>query len=166
MKIMLGGALIVLAAVAAPAAAQGEAVVGISKAVAIAEKALSAQAIEADLDMRKGQPIYDIELVRGDRLYEATVDARTGKLLATDYRRLESLWASWFDKQRLSRPAMPMSAMLAALEAETGGRVEEASLETDGGRAVYEVELTTQAGTAEIAVDPATGKRLPAALTD
>ena len=166
MKIMFKAAVAALALAAVPTLAQGEPAISASKAVAVAEKALTAQATETDLDAHGGRLVYEIELVRGDSLYEASVDAQTGRLIATDRRRLESLWASWFDKARLRTPAKPLSATLAALEAETDGRVDEVSLETEGGRAIYEIELTTAAGTADIAIDPATGKRLPAALAD
>lgn len=140
--------------------------IGATRAVAIAEKALSARALEADLDIEKGQMVYEVELVRGGALYEARVDAMSGKLLSQDKKRMESVWAGWFDKDKLNKASQPLSATLAALEAETGGKVEEVGFDTDKGRAVYEVELTTAAGTAEIALDAATGKRLPAAFAD
>ncbi|MDO9488934.1 MAG: PepSY domain-containing protein [Sphingomonadaceae bacterium] len=140
--------------------------IGATRAVAIAEKALSARALEADLDIEKGQMVYEVELVRGGALYEARIDAMSGTLLSQDKKRMESVWAGWFDKDKLAKATQPLSATLAALEAETGGTVEEVGFDTDNGRAVYEVELTTNAGTAEIAIDAATGKRLPAAFAD
>lgn len=140
--------------------------IGATRAVAIAEKALSARALEADLDIEKGAMVYELELVRGGALYEARIDAMSGKLLSQDRKRIESVWARWFDKDKLAKATQPLSATLAALEAETGGKVEEVGFDTDDGRAVYEVELTTAAGTAEIAIDAATGKRLPAAFAD
>ena len=153
---------------AAPLAAQvaDTRPIGVTRAVSAAEKALSARAVEAELDTRKGRLVYDIELVRGGALHDAVIDARSGRLLASGKQRWESLWASWFDKDRFAATSRPLGATLAALEAETGGRVEEVSLDDDGGRAVYEVELATAAGVAEIAVDPATGKRLPRRLDD
>ncbi len=166
MKNIAKASVAALALVAAAALAQDEPATSASKAVAVAEKALSAQATEAELEARGGRLVYEIELVRGDSLFEASVDAQTGRLIATDRRALKSLWANWFDNARLRTPAKPLSATLAALEAETGGRVDEVSLETEGGRAIYKIELTTAAGTADIAIDPGTGKRLPAALAD
>jgi uncharacterized membrane protein YkoI len=151
---------------AAAAVAQTPQPIGATRAVAIAEKALSARALEADLDIEKGQMVYEIELVRGGALYEARVDAMNGALLAQHKKRVESVWAGWFDKDKLAKATQPLSATLAALESETGGKVEEVDFDTDDGRAVYQVELTTSAGTAEIAIDAATGKRLPAAFTD
>jgi uncharacterized membrane protein YkoI len=140
--------------------------IGIARAVATAEKALSARALEAELDHEKGRLTYEIELVRGGALYEARVDATNGKLLSSGKKRMESLWASWFAKEKLNKTPRPLSATLAALEAETGGKVEEVGFDVEKGRAVYEVELTTAAGTAEIALDPATGKRLPTIYAD
>lgn len=161
-------AAVVAAFLAGPLAAEtpDAAPIGVTRAVAAAEKALSARAVEAELDTWKGRLVYDVELVRGDALHDAVIDAQTGKLLASGKQRWESLWASWFDKDRFATTSRPLSATLAALEAETGGRVEEVSLDDDGGRAVYEVELATAAGVAEIALDPATGKRLARRLDD
>ncbi len=158
-----------LVGAAGTAVAQGTAapqLIGATRAVAIAEKALSARALEADLDHEKGRMVYEIELVRGGALYEARIDATSGKLLSQSKKRMESVWAGWFDKGKLDKAPKPLSATLAALESETGGTVEEVGFDTDNGRAVYEVELTTNAGTAEIAIDAATGKRLPAAFAD
>lgn len=166
MRSYLTAAAAVAALAAMSAVAQPVLPIGAGKAVAVAEKALSARATEAELDRRDGRLVYEIELVRGSALYEARVDAQTGKLIASERQRLESLWADWFDKARLRVPARPLGTMLAVLEAETGGRVDEVSLDREGGRAIYEIELTTAAGTANIAVDPATGQRLPAALAD
>lgn len=140
--------------------------IGVTLAVAAAEKALSARAVEAELDTWKGRLVYDIELVRGDSIHEAVIDARTGRLLASGKQRWESLWARWFEKGRFAAPAKPLGPLLAALESETGGQVEEVALDDDRGRIVYEVELATAAGVAEIAVDPTTGKRLAQVLDD
>lgn len=161
-------AAFIAALLAAPLAAQAPDTrpIGVTRAVAAAEKALSARAVEAELDTWKGRLVYDVELVRGGALHDAVIDAQTGKLLASGKQRWESMWASWFEKDRFAVTTRPLGATLAALEAETGGRVEEVSLDDEGGRTVYEVELATAAGVAEIAIDPATGKRLARALDD
>ncbi len=140
--------------------------IGATRAVAIAEKALSARALEADLDDDHGRMVYEVELVRGGTLYEARIDATSGALLSQEKKRVASVWAGWFDKDRLGKAPRPLGTALATLEAESGGKVEEVGFDTESGRAVYEVELTTAAGTAEIAIDAATGKRLPAAYAD
>ena len=140
--------------------------IGVTRAVAAAERVLSARAVEAELDTWKGRLVYDVELVRGGALHDAVIDAQTGQLLSSGKRRWESMWASWFDKERFAGTSRPLGATLAALEAETGGRVEEVSLDDQDGRAFYEVELATAAGVAEIAIDPATGKRLTLRVDD
>ena len=164
--ILAATALLGTAAAAVAQSPQVPQPIGATRAVAIAEKALAARALEADLDIEKGEMVYELELVRGGALYEARIDAMSGKLLSQDKKRIESVWTGWFDKDKLAKATQPLSATLAALEAETGGKVEEVGFDTDDGRAVYEVELTTPAGTAEIAIDAATGKRLPAAYAD
>jgi uncharacterized membrane protein YkoI len=163
---MAGSIIVALALLASPAAAHGTLRTSASQAVEVAEKALSARTIEVELETRRGRLVYEIELVRGDALYAATVDAGNGKLVAGDRRRIEGLWASWFDKDRLLPPGKALGATLAAIERETGGRIEEVGRDTEDGRIVYEVEVTTAAGTAVIAIDPATGKRLPPGCAD
>lgn len=153
-------------ALSGAAAAQPAPPIGATRAVAIAEKSLSARALEADLDVDGGRPVYEVELVRGGSLYEARIDAASGKLLGTRKKRMESVWAGWFDKAKLDRVPAPLATTLAALERETGGKVEEVGFDSENRRAVYEVELTTNAGTAEVAIDAVTGKRLPTAYAD
>lgn len=152
---------------AATALAQAPQLIGATRAVAIAEKALSARALEADLDHEKGQMVYEVELVRGGLLYEARVDATSGKLLSQGKKRMESVWAGWFDKDKLSKASQPLSATLAALsKPRPAARSRRSASTPTRARAAYEVELTTAAGTAEIALDAVTGKRLPAAYAD
>ena len=161
-------ACVALVAILIPSAAlaQPNDLIGVARAVGIAEGALSARALEAELETRSGRLVYAVEVVRNGSLHEAQVDARTGKLLATDKRRLESLWRSWFDAARLTPSGLPLGRMLAALEAETGGRVQEVDFDSKGGRTWYEVEIATAAGVADILLDPAAGRRLPEEADD
>lgn len=56
---------------------------------------------------------------------------------------------------------LPLSAILAAAEAEMPGRVIEVELERDDGRWIYELELVTEAGRlVEMELDGATGRVL------
>lgn len=153
-----------LATASAPAMAQIRTapLVGITQAVATAEKALSANAMEAELDTRGGRLVYEVDLMRGDTLLEALIDARTGKLVSATKPRFGSFWQSWFDfdVEAFSRSARPLAPRLAALERESGGRVQEVGFDADGGMPLYEVEIATQAGVAEVYIDVRNGERL------
>lgn len=165
-KTVRAAMLAALLAIPTVALAQDEGLIGVTRAVAVAEKALSGQAVEAELDTRGGRLVYEVELVRNGNLHEALIDARTGKLVSADKHRWESMWRGWFDEDSLKQTSRPLGRMLAAIEAETGGRIQEVGLESEGGRRFYEVEVATAAGVADILIDPATGKRLPPALDD
>lgn len=166
MKRTAFAALAAATLIPAAALAQTGDLVGVARAVGAAEGALSGQALEADLESDNGRLVYEVEVIRNGSLHEARVDARSGKLLSTERLRFESLWWSWFDAERLKPAGQPLGRMLAALEAETGGQVQEVGFDSEGGRAVYEVEIATSAGVADILIDPATGKRLPAGVDD
>ena len=138
----------------------------LARAVAAAEQALSGRAVEAELDAANDRLIYEVELVRNATLHVVAIDARTGRLVSTGARRWETLWRSWFDPGFLQPSGRPLASILAAIEAETGGRLREIRLDTDGGQPIYEVEIATAAGVAEILVDPVTGRRLAPRLDD
>lgn len=147
-----------------PAGAQVQTarLVGVTNAVSVAERALSAYAMEAELDTRNGRLVYEIELMRGDTLHEALVDARTGKLISATKPRFEGTWRSWFDSdwKSFARSARPLAPRLAALEREARGKVQEVSFDADGGMPLYEVEIATAAGVAEVYIDARNGERL------
>ena len=153
---------LVTGASAGLAAAPGSSLVGITRAVAVAERSLSAKAMEAELDTENGRMIYEIDLVRGATLHRATIDARSGKLLSATQPRIEGAWSSWFDNERLRRgaAAKPLATTLAAVEAETGGKVQEVEFDVDNGQPHYEIEVATAAGIAKMHVDAVSGQRL------
>lgn len=161
--------LIALAAgmVAAPLAAAPE-IIGITRAVAIAEHALGARAVDAELELAPQGAVYEIGLVRGSALHEARVDARTGRFLGATQPRLKNAWRRWFASKEMARAAKgpPLADLLARLERQTSGKVREVEFETEDGRAWYDVEIATAAGVAEVRLDPASGERLAALYDD
>lgn len=132
-----------LAAIAWPASAQD--LIGLVRAIGVAERSLSARAIEGELETSGGRPVYEIDLVRGQVLHRALVDARTGKLVSAQTPRAENWLRGWFDKDRLHRGgrAAPLSEHLVALERRSRGEIKEVEFEIHQGRAVYEIELAT-----------------------
>lgn len=156
--------------VSTPAAGQlpNDGLIGVTRAVQVAEKRLSARAVEAELDMERGRLLYEVELVREDSLHQAYIDARTGAVVATNQPRLESLWSSWFHSDWMARAAAgrPLGETLARLERESGGRVQEVSFDVEDGHAHYEVDLATAAGVAEVFLNPVSGERLALVYDD
>jgi uncharacterized membrane protein YkoI len=136
--------------------------VGITQAVAVAERSLGGRAIDAELEYSSDRAFYEIELVRGGVLHEAKVDAYSGRLLATEQPRLKAAWRRWFDSERLDTAAKgrPLAELLIAIERQTSGKVRAVELEIEHGRAWYDMEVATSAGVAEIRVDALSGRRL------
>nr|WP_047168804.1 PepSY domain-containing protein [Sphingomonas sp. Y57] len=155
-----------LAGVAVPAAAQE--LIGLSRAIGVAERSLSARAIEGELETSGGRLVYEIDLVRGHVLHRARVDARTGKLVSAVKPRAENWLRSWFDKDRLQSggKAAPLSDHLVALERHSRGEVKEVEFEIRKGRGIYEIELATAAGVGRVLIDAATGQRIERAYDD
>lgn len=160
----LGGTT--LALMAAPAAAQD--LVGLTRAIGVAERSLSARAIEGELETRSGRLVYEIDLVRGQVLHRALVDARTGKLVSAVKPQAENWMRGWFDKERLRSGgnATPLTDHLIALERHSRGEVKEVEFEMRKGRGIYKIELATAAGIGKVRLDASTGQRIELAYDD
>jgi uncharacterized membrane protein YkoI len=161
---MVGGT--VLAVMAAPAMAQD--LIGLTRAIGVAERSLSARAIEGELETSGGRLVYEIDLVRGQLLHRVLVDARTGKLVSAVKPKAENWVRGWFDKDRLRSggKATALADHLAALERRSHGEVKEVEFEIRKGRGVYEIELATAAGVGKVLLDASTGQRIELAYDD
>ncbi|WP_165611272.1 PepSY domain-containing protein [Sphingomonas jatrophae] len=151
--------------VAAPASASDQ-LVGLARAVEVAEHQLAANAIDASLDTRKGRLVYEVELVRADTLHSAQIDARTGRLVSVSKPRLVGLYRRYLEAGRVhhGKRVRPMSSVLNEIEATPGRTVHEATLKADNERLVYEIEVATAAGVAKVRHDAVTGRRLSVAI--
>lgn len=158
----------VLAASLIPAAvvASTPDLIGVTRAVGLAETALSGRAIEAELETQDGRLVYEIDVVRNGAILKALIDARGGQLVAAEKQQIETAVRGWLDKDRLRASQRPLAPVLAGLEAETGGKVTEVGFDSEGRGAHYEIEVATAAGVADVRIDPSTGKRLPPELDD
>lgn len=59
--------------------------IGVAKAKSIAKKKVSGGTfIKVEFDKDDGVPVYEIEMVKGNREYELTIHAKTGKILEYD----------------------------------------------------------------------------------
>lgn len=152
-----------VAAVLLPAAALAQVgerpqVIGVPRAVAIAEAAASGRALEAELDYEKGRLIYQVTAASGKKLHELNIDANSGEIISQRPRRIEGLLRAWFAADQLTAvnaAAAPLAQVLTKIEADTKVRVREVSLERERGQTYYEVELA-DAGR-HMLIDPRTG---------
>lgn len=162
--------VIAAALVAVPVSAEAQvAPIGITRAVAIAERATGAKAMDADLEDRSGGGlVYEVELVKGRTLHEVDIDARTGRIISLRTPRIASYWARWFDNDELQHAARarPLSQILDDLERRSRGQVLEVSFDVEAGQPRFEVEISTRAGVTDIFLDPRTGERLALVYDD
>jgi len=92
-KIGIAGALIVLSAISATtvladrheheneAAALARAKISLQQAVDTATAAVPGQVLSAELDERRDQTAYFVEVVDQGRIYEVTIDSQSGKVI-------------------------------------------------------------------------------------
>jgi uncharacterized membrane protein YkoI len=143
-------------------------VIGLTRALAIAERATGGRVMEAELEYRRGKPVYEIEVMGNRGLRKLKIDADSGRLLGSSPLRLKSLWARWFktDEYRQAGQARSLAPLLVDLERHTRGSVRDVSFDVEAGRAHYEIEIATPAGVTDLQLDALTGKRLALALDD
>ena len=152
-----------LAAALLPAAAFAQLserpqVIGVPRAVAIAESAVGGRTLEAELDYEKGRLVYEVTAAAARGVQEVRIDANSGEIVSQRPKRVQGLWRSWFGADQLNavRAAQtPLSQVLSRVEADTKTRVREVSLERQRGQTFYEVELA-DAGR-HVLIDPRTG---------
>ena len=46
-----------------------------------AAQSLNGKVISAEFELEKGKPVYDIKVVKGNQIYDVSIDANTGKVL-------------------------------------------------------------------------------------
>jgi uncharacterized membrane protein YkoI len=132
-------ALIAGAAVQAQAQPRTE-LIGVAKAVSVAEQKLSARAFDADLDRERSALVYEISLVRAGQQIEADVDAVTGEIVRERTKRALRL-PYRTSALNTAQSAPPLTQTIASIETATKGKVSGIGLERRAGRDYYEVEL-------------------------
>jgi len=135
------------------------AAVPLRQAVAAAERLVGGKAFDAELETRRGQPVYEISLVKDGRAVEVEIDPATGRLIRQDRRAPPAPWDAGSLKAAQSAPK-PLAQTIAMVESSTKGRVTEISLERRKQRHYYEVELAG-AQDREVRVDLQTGAITP-----
>lgn len=144
-----------------PAAAGSGTVVGLASAIEAAKGRLDGGVLEAELETRDGNLVYEIDLVADGSVHQAIVNAQTGEVVSLEEQTLTGTWAKWFDADRLQAAqgaSGTLADALASAEQQVGGQVTEASLEEENGRLFYEVEVETAQGDQEALIDTGTGE--------
>lgn len=153
----------ILAVLAVPAVAQVvRPQVTLSQAVSTAEHTLGGKAFDVELDLDRGDLVYEIGLVKDGKPMEAHVSAVNGQLLrqATDHKaRLPVVGVGEHLKAAQTAPRT-LTQTIAMVEEATKGKVTDIGLERRGGRHYYEVELAG-AQDREVLVDIRTGAIMP-----
>ena len=103
-----------------------------AQAVAIAEKASGARADSIGLEMKKGRPVYDIDLRDDQQEHEYRVDAVNGEILKQE---------SEHEKNMPRYAAITLTQAIDTAEKEVGAKVVDAELEGRRSGLVYEVKL-------------------------
>ena len=135
--------------------------VSMSQAVKAAQGSIDGGVLEAEIETEGDALVYEIDLVRGDAVYEVTVNAATGEVLSQSEEQLTSFLSGLFQEDELRAAGDSREVLMQALtelESQDGTRVEELSLDEEGDRMVYEVELTDATGERDVLIDASTGE--------
>ena len=60
-----------------------QAKVTLTRAMQKAAQSLNGKVISAEFELEKGKPVYDIKVVKGNQIYDVSIDANTGKVLSS-----------------------------------------------------------------------------------
>jgi len=165
--LIAAGGVVALSATAALAQAPGGQVIGVPRAVQVAETTVKGRALEAELDYEKGRLIYEVKTAAKGGVQEVVVDAMSGEIVAQHPRRMDSAWR-WLAKSdqlnAVQAAPTPLSQLLTKVESDRGARVSEVSLERERGQTFYEVELAD--GGRHVLIDPRTGAMRPGNFDD
>ena len=64
--------------------AMKQAKVTLTSAMQTASQSVNGKVISAEFELKKGQSLYDIEVIKGNQKYEVSIDANTGKILSSN----------------------------------------------------------------------------------
>lgn len=156
-----------LSATAAIAQAPSGQVIGVPRAVQVAEATVKGRALEAELDYEKGRLVYEVKAAAKGGVQEVVIDAMSGEIVAQHPKRVDSAWrwlAASDQLNAVKAAPTPLSQLLTKVESDRGARVSEVSLERERGQTFYEVELAD--GGRQVLIDPRTGAMRPGNFDD
>ena len=103
-----------------------------AQAIAIAEKDTGATADNLELELKRGNAVYEIDLHDDKQEYEIRVDAISGEITARQ---------SEYEDKLPRRGTITLAQAIETAEKETGAKTVEADLEGKRGGLMYEIEL-------------------------
>ena len=118
-----------------------------AQAVAIAEKESGARADNIELEMKRGRPVYDIDLRDDKQEHEFRIDATNGEIIKRE---------SEYEKNMPRYATVTLIQAIETAEKEVGAKVIDAELEGRRQGLVYEIKLLAADGGryfAEISAD-------------
>lgn len=145
----------------------GGQVIGVPRAVQVAEATVKGRALEAELDYEKGRLVYEVKTAGKGGVQEVVIDAMSGEIVAQHPKRIDSAWRWLAESDQLNAvkaAPTPLSQLLVKVEADRGARVSEVSLERERGQTFYQVELAD--GGRDVLIDPRTGAMRPGNFDD
>ncbi|MFG6518083.1 PepSY domain-containing protein [Sulfitobacter sp. 1A13496] len=138
--------------------------ISMSQAIKSAQSSSDGGVLEAEIETEGDALVYEIDLVRGESVYEVTVNAATGDVMKQSEEQLTSFLSGLFQEDELRAAGTARDVLMTALtelEGQDGTWIEEVSLDDEDDRMVYEVELTDATGERELLIDATTGEITP-----
>ena len=135
--------------------------ISMSQANKAAQGSIDGGVLEAEIETEGDALVYEIDLVRGEAVYEVTVNAATGEVISQSEEQLTSFLGGLFQEDELRAADASREVLmkaLADLEGREGTQVEELSRDEENDRMVYEVELIDASGEREVLIDANTGE--------
>lgn len=128
--------------------------IGIQKAKEVALNKVDGVVEGIELENRNGQPVYEVEIDKGQKDFDLYIDATTGKV--------NNVQEKDDDDDDINAANISNSSFITEKEAielaktKINGELIEIDFDEDDGRYVYDLEFTTATGEAEITIDAKT----------
>lgn len=120
------------------------------------ERHSGSRAVDASFDGETGVPIYQVRMVRGNRLWETTIDARTGATIKTEVLSaipdLETHDRELLVRLRAVRQDLPDAIVVA--ERSTNGRAISAGLMVEQGRLQFVIVCVAGSDLKQVLLEP------------
>jgi uncharacterized membrane protein YkoI len=132
--------------------------ISIQQAISIAEGKIRGRAVDAELDMEDGRPVYEIKVLDVKKnIHRVELDAVNGKILSTKIK----------DRKHFPKFKISMAQAVDAVQSRVGGTVVQAELDSEAGKPVYEVEIIAPDKTVhDVEVSAVSGKILSIEMDD
>jgi uncharacterized membrane protein YkoI len=133
--------------------------INLAKAVQIAlQQVRDGQPVEAKADIRRGEDIFEIKLLSGNRMVEIDVDAKTGEVVRVEKERVRQEQLDDLRKAVAGAKISVADAIALAQKQVQDGQPFEASVQFQGGKGIIDIDLLSQGKVKQVEIDAATGQ--------